>query len=68
MLCYLQPTAEALDHLEKWGAIRQNADCKPAVESALDVLKSDSPDGILLLQNLVPLLYSRPYLKRLMVA
>lgn len=67
ILCYLQPSTEALDQLEKWGTLRQNTECKPAVESALEVLKSESPDGMSLLQNLVPLLYSRPYLTRLII-
>ena len=66
MLCYLHPSAEALDQLEKWGVNRQNVECKSTVESALAILKSDSPDGMELLRNLVPQLYSRPYLKRLM--
>ena len=65
MLCYLHPSAEALDQLEKWSAVRQNSDCKSAVEVALNMLKSDNADGIVLLQNVVPLLYSRTYLSRL---
>ena len=68
MLCYLQPSGEASDQLEvKWKVNRQNADCKPAIECALDLLKSEIPDGTVLLQTLVPLLYAHPYLSRFIV-
>ncbi|XP_045024661.1 ectopic P granules protein 5 homolog isoform X2 [Daphnia magna] len=68
ILCYLQQSKIALDQLEnRWRVNRHNADCKPAVESALEALKSGKPDGIKLLQNLVPLLYSNSYLSRLIV-
>lgn len=66
MLCYLQPSGESLNQLEmKWKVNRQNADCKPAIECALEILKSEIPDGTILLQTIVPLLYARPYLLRL---
>ena len=64
MLCYLQPSAEALEQLEKWTV--KNADCKEAAESASEQLKTDNPDGNSLLRKLVPLLYSCSYLSRLL--
>jgi hypothetical protein len=33
----------------------------------LDLLKSEIPDGTVLLQTLVPLLYAHPYLSRFIV-
>lgn len=68
MACYIQPSSETLDHLEKLAANRHYADCKPALEVALDLLKSSDTDGKALVHRLVPMLYSRPYLTRLIVA
>ena len=73
MACVIQPSPEALDQLGRLTANRHYADCKPAVELAFDELKSSSSEdgrsenqGEQLLRKLVPLLYSRPYLSRLL--
>ncbi len=68
MSCCIQPSPEGMEELERLAVNRHYADCKTAAESALEILKSSSiPDGKALLQRLVPLLYSRPYLTRLMM-
>lgn len=65
MVCRLEPASELLEQLEKWASYRYNVDCKPAVDCALEHLKS-STSSTDILHKLVPLLYSRTYLSRLL--
>lgn len=68
MICCVEPSSELFEQLEKWASYRYNLECKPAVDCALEDLKSSTPSNSrVVLHKLVPLLYSRTYLSRLIV-